>query len=88
MMTELFCRVSLAGYKISRYPANIARYKMIRHSAEQKNPLNKCRYRLMKKTKQRWQKDGLSNLKYRLLQVDQQPLFTRIYVDLLEKVNG
>jgi hypothetical protein len=27
-------------------------------------------------------------LKYRLLQVDQQPLFTRIYVDLLEKVNG
>ncbi|TKR92903.1 hypothetical protein L596_007469 [Steinernema carpocapsae] len=78
-------RVSLAGYKISRYPTKIARYKMIKHTHNKANPVNKCRYKLMQKTKRRWRTDGLSNLNYTRISVTREHLFTRIKVDLLEK---
>jgi len=77
--------VSLAGYKISRYPAKIARYKMIKHSKEKENPVNKCRYKLLYKTKRRWAKDGLSSLAYKALRVERLPFYTHILVDLLEE---
>ncbi|VDK43914.1 unnamed protein product [Anisakis simplex] len=38
---DLSTRVSLKGYKISRYPTEIARYKMIKHESEKENPVNK-----------------------------------------------
>lgn len=81
---DLSTRVRVAGYKISRYPDNIARYKMIKHSHNKKNPINKCRYKLMYKTKMRWQKDGLSSLKYKIINITQYPVYTNIRVSLLE----
>ncbi|KAI6182363.1 Beta-1,4-N-acetylgalactosaminyltransferase bre-4 [Aphelenchoides bicaudatus] len=83
---DISTRVSLAGYKISRYPIKIARYKMIRHNHEnESNPVNKCRYKLMRLTKLRYRHDGLSNLNYKVKSVDRLPTHTRILVDLLEK---
>lgn len=39
---DLSARVTYAGFKISRYPIKIARYKMIRHKHENdSNPVNK-----------------------------------------------
>ncbi|CAJ0593592.1 unnamed protein product [Cylicocyclus nassatus] len=62
---DLADRVSREGYKIARYPAQIARYKMIKHVHESKsNPINKCRYKLMAQTKKRYKSDGLNSLKY------------------------
>ncbi|MCP9260480.1 Beta-1,4-N-acetylgalactosaminyltransferase bre-4 [Dirofilaria immitis] len=38
---DLSLRVTSAGYKIMRYLTKIARYQMIQHKSEMKNPLNK-----------------------------------------------
>ncbi|VDO20988.1 unnamed protein product [Haemonchus placei] len=82
---DLADRVSTVGYKIARYPAEIARYKMIKHVHEEKsNPINKCRYKLMARTKKEWKNDGLNSLEYKVLKVELLPLYTHILVDLLE----
>ncbi len=39
----------------------------------------------MEKVKDRWQKDGLNSLRYNIIKKERQPLFTWIYVDLLEQ---
>ncbi|EPB72230.1 N-acetyllactosaminide 3-alpha-galactosyltransferase [Ancylostoma ceylanicum] len=82
---DLADRVSVVGYKIARYPAKIARYKMIKHTHEAKsNPVNKCRYKLMAQTKKQWMNDGLNSLKYEVVKIELLPLYTHILVDLLE----
>ncbi|EYC22928.1 hypothetical protein Y032_0016g3021 [Ancylostoma ceylanicum] len=73
-----------AGYKVERYNTSIARYKMIKHGKDSSNPVNPCRYKLLAKTKRDWKTDGLSSLRYKLLNVTLKPLYTHILVDLLE----
>uniref|UniRef100_A0AC34R983 Beta-1,4-N-acetylgalactosaminyltransferase n=1 Tax=Panagrolaimus sp. JU765 TaxID=591449 RepID=A0AC34R983_9BILA len=82
---DLSTRVTSSGYKIMRYPAEIARYKMVKHTKEKSNPVNTCRYTLMKRTKSRYRRDGLSNLNYKVIDVERKHLYTHIKVDLLEK---
>ncbi|GMT12194.1 hypothetical protein PFISCL1PPCAC_3491, partial [Pristionchus fissidentatus] len=82
---DLSTRIFLAGFKISRYPAGIARYKMFKHAHESSNKKNMCRYDLMKSTAQRWKSDGLSSLNYTVIESEQRPLYTNILVDLQYK---
>jgi beta-1,4-galactosyltransferase 3 len=81
---EMSSRVSAEKFRISRYPANIARYKMIRHDHETSNPVNECRFNLMYKFRRRYKQDGLSSLNYRLLDSKLEPLYIWVLVDLLE----
>lgn len=37
----LLFSVTSAGYKITRYPPEVARYQMIKHKSEMKNPINR-----------------------------------------------
>ncbi|CAD5206439.1 unnamed protein product [Bursaphelenchus okinawaensis] len=81
---DMSSRIVYSGYEIFRYPIKIAHYKMIKHSKETENPKNTCRYRLLKLTKKRYLKDGINNLRYKIVNITQPLSHTRVLVDLLE----
>ncbi|XP_016837521.1 beta-1,4-N-acetylgalactosaminyltransferase bre-4 [Nasonia vitripennis] len=66
-------RIKARGLHISRYPANIARYKMLTHKKEKANPK---RYEFLKTGKKRFLTDGLSNLQYEILVKKKPKLYT------------
>ncbi|XP_051154133.1 beta-1,4-N-acetylgalactosaminyltransferase bre-4-like [Leptopilina boulardi] len=72
-------RIKTHGLRISRYPANIARYKMLNHKKEKANPK---RYEYLKTGKKRFATDGLSNLKYELRDKQKPKLYTWLLVRL------
>ncbi|KOX80037.1 Beta-1,4-N-acetylgalactosaminyltransferase bre-4 [Melipona quadrifasciata] len=65
-------RIKAHGLHISRYPANVARYKMLTHKKEKANPK---RYEYLST-------DGLSNLQYELVDVQRPKLYTWLLVKL------
>ena len=62
-----------------RYPANIARYKMLKHSKGKANP---DRFKNLYSGAKRMGKDGYNSLKYRKVQLKLKKLYTWILVDL------
>ena len=64
---------------ISRYPANIARYKMLKHGKEKANPE---RFRYLYSGAKRVSRDGLNSLKYKTADLVLKKLYTWILVDL------
>ena len=64
---------------ISRYPANIARYRMLKHSKDKANPE---RFRYLYSGAKRMAKDGYNSLKYRRVDLLLKRLYTWILVDL------
>lgn len=64
---------------ISRYPANIARYKMLKHGKEKANPE---RFKYLYSGAKRMAKDGYNSLKYRKVDFQLKKLYTWILVDL------
>ncbi|XP_076387031.1 beta-1,4-N-acetylgalactosaminyltransferase bre-4 [Megachile rotundata] len=72
-------RIKAHGLHISRYPANVARYKMLTHKKEKANPK---RYEYLKTGKKRFTTDGLSNLQYELVDKQKPKLYTWLLVKL------
>ena len=74
---DLANRVLQHNLTIWRYPLQYARYTMLNHNKEKRSfkRLSKIR-----KTKQRWQSDGLNNLKYERKRLVLDALYTRILV--------
>ncbi|XP_015596917.1 beta-1,4-N-acetylgalactosaminyltransferase bre-4 [Cephus cinctus] len=70
-------RVKAHGLHISRYPANIARYKMLTHKKEKANPK---RYEYLKTGRKRFASDGLTNLRYELVKKEKPKLYTWLLV--------
>ena len=64
---------------ISRYPANVARYKMLKHSKGKANP---DRFKNLYSGAKRMGKDGYNSLRYRKVQLKLKKLYTWILVDL------
>ncbi|BFZ10291.1 hypothetical protein BsWGS_13330 [Bradybaena similaris] len=77
-------RISHAGFKISRYPMDIARYKMIKHSNDRGNEQNPQRFALLKTSTQRMYTDGLNSLKYTVTEIEELPTHLRIQVLIKE----
>jgi hypothetical protein len=62
-------------------PEQEARYKSLAHKEAEHNPL---RFEILNKTQGRFNTDGLSNLRYRLLLLQRKPLYTYIKVNCLQ----
>ena len=76
---DLSNRIRHHGYNISRYPANVARYKMLTHRKQNANPK---RLNLLKTGKNRFQTDGLNSLQYKVKELNLAKLYTGILVEL------
>jgi len=64
---------------ISRYPANIARYKMLSHT---KNKVNPDRFKILYSGAKRMDSDGYNSLVYKRVQLRKYKLYTWVLVDL------
>jgi len=76
---DLSSRIRHHDYNISRYPANVARYKMLTHH---KQHANEKRHDFLKTGKNRFQTDGLNSLQYKVKKLNLGTLYTRILVEL------
>ncbi|XP_059153993.1 beta-1,4-N-acetylgalactosaminyltransferase bre-4-like isoform X2 [Physella acuta] len=77
---DMATRISHSGLKITRYPMDIARYRMIKHSKDNGNEQNPQRFALLKTTSKRMAYDGLNSLKYTTQLVEELPTHLRIQV--------
>uniref|UniRef100_A0A914ER50 Beta-1,4-N-acetylgalactosaminyltransferase n=1 Tax=Acrobeloides nanus TaxID=290746 RepID=A0A914ER50_9BILA len=82
---DMALRISYAGYKIERVQSMYGNYTTIPHKQDQSNPANDCRWIMLKFTKNRWRKDGLSNLIFQIELAEQRKLYTRFLIDLNEE---
>lgn len=72
-------RLRIKKLHISRYPANIARYKMMKHGSQKANPE---RFKYLYSGAKRISKDGYNSLKYRKVDFVLKRLYTWVLVDL------
>jgi len=84
---EMAYRINNAGFKKIRYPASIARYKMIRHSRDKGNEPNPKRIKELNSWKKYLKTDGLNSLTYKVLETTEHKLYTNITVDVLQPHN-
>lgn len=83
---DMSLRIQSAGYKISRPPSRIGRYKMVHH---EKREIGRDRISLFADWK-RWPNDGINSLhslNYKILEHSDQSLFTKILVDIGPRPN-
>ncbi|XP_037566415.1 beta-1,4-N-acetylgalactosaminyltransferase bre-4 [Dermacentor silvarum] len=78
---DISLRLKHINQTILRRPEHIARYKSLSHGKSKANPV---RFRLINQWQQRYKKDGLNSLKYRIMDVAFKKLYTWILVDLRE----
>lgn len=67
------------GFRISRPPYHIARYKMVKHTKATHNPY---RFIIYSKNLKVSQLDGLNNLNYSLIRKTETPLYTNFLIDV------
>ncbi|VDI41407.1 beta-1,4-galactosyltransferase 1 [Mytilus galloprovincialis] len=82
---DMWRRIKNAGYKVIRYAREIARYKMIKHGTDTGNKANPGRFKMLKDSKKYFKTDGINSLKYKVLKIEFNHLYTRVVVDIDEK---
>ncbi|KAL5017201.1 hypothetical protein ScPMuIL_006790 [Solemya velum] len=81
---DMYKRIKHNGYDVKRYPMNIARYRMIKHSRDKGNEPIPQRMNNLKNAAKRSEYEGLSTLKYKILHLEQKKLYTWIHVAINE----
>ncbi|XP_002708078.1 beta-1,4-galactosyltransferase 1 isoform X2 [Oryctolagus cuniculus] len=79
---DIFNRLVFRGMSISRPNAVVGRCRMIRHSRDKKNEPNPQRFDRIAHTKETMRSDGLNSLTYQVLDIQRNPLYTKITVDI------
>ncbi|XP_056120557.1 beta-1,4-galactosyltransferase 1 [Rhinichthys klamathensis goyatoka] len=79
---DIFNRLTFQGMKISRPSGDIGKCRMIRHSRDKKNEENPQRFKKIAHTKQTMNTDGIKSLKYKVINIEKDQLYTKISVDI------
>ncbi|GLG94437.1 Beta-1,4-galactosyltransferase [Gryllus bimaculatus] len=72
-------RIKYHGFHVARYPANVARYKMLTHRKQRANPK---RYEMLYTGRKRFKTDGLNSLRYARKELNLYHTYTRLLVEL------
>ena len=67
---------------LERPPTSIARYKMLKHTHQKLNP---ARMRVLRAAHTRIDSDGVNNVKYKLINITFQHLYTHFLIDVGER---
>ncbi|XP_072143297.1 beta-1,4-N-acetylgalactosaminyltransferase bre-4-like isoform X2 [Dermacentor andersoni] len=78
---DMTFRLKHINQTILRRPADIARYKSLRHTQSKKN---EARHGILKDWEKRYKTDGLNSLKYKVMDMAFKKLYTWILADLRE----
>ncbi|XP_067674893.1 beta-1,4-N-acetylgalactosaminyltransferase bre-4-like isoform X2 [Haliotis asinina] len=78
---DMAYRILHVGFKITRPPSTIARYKMIKHQKRRPTSWH-TRSKLLHTAVKRYKMDGLNSVSYTLMFVHDERLFTHIMVDV------
>lgn len=76
---DLSDRIKSKGFTITRWEPKLSQFTMIFHNKAVPNPE---RFNLLKFGKERFDKDGLNSLNYKVLKLELKELYTRILVDV------
>lgn len=79
---DMFNRVFSRGYTIHRPPFHLARYKMTFHHRDKGNRMNLMRYEILSHSVNRIQEDGLNNVKYSIVDITPNQVYTNITADV------
>ncbi|XP_064783419.1 beta-1,4-galactosyltransferase 1-like [Oncorhynchus masou masou] len=79
---DIFNRLSSRGMSISRPDGEVGKCRMIRHERDKQNEPNPQRFDRIQRTRLTINTDGISSLKYKVVKVEKDALFTKITVDV------
>ncbi|XP_048469897.1 beta-1,4-galactosyltransferase 2-like [Rhincodon typus] len=79
---DTYKRVTLSGMSVDRPDRNVGRTKMIRHQRDKGNEVNEKNYVIYNRMKYTRNQDGYISLKYSLIKIEKNQLFTKITVDI------
>jgi hypothetical protein len=69
-----------------RFPQCVGKYRMFQHPRDKGNPTSGSGHLGWRFRPKDYRVDGLSSLKFELVQVDRRPLYTRLLINLPERV--
>lgn len=76
---DLQRRIRARGLSVIRWPSSVSRYTMLAHT---KAKPSLQRQELLRNAESRYEMDGLNNLRYQVLALEEKPLYTRILVNV------
>lgn len=79
---DIFNRISSRGMSISRPDGLLGRCRMIRHERDKQNDPNPQRFDRIAHTRETMATDGINSLKYNVVKIEKDLLFTKITVDV------